>query len=207
MKNAPVKKKTRNKSRKHNAILNAAAQAFINEGYEKASMDRIAEIAGASKRTVYNHFASKEELFQAVTDRFVKEQQGLNQIQYDPARGLEDQLFEFVEAELFFINDPIRLGLSKVLTSVFLFDTKLAVETRAKYPDAEGGLIEWLRAANKDGKLAVPDPELAARIFYAMIQGALTWPALFQGPLRLQAVEPLIEELIATFLSRYRKQP
>jgi AcrR family transcriptional regulator len=34
-------------SKKRASILNAAAQAFIDEGYDNASMDRISELAGA----------------------------------------------------------------------------------------------------------------------------------------------------------------
>ena len=51
---------------KRKTILDAAMAAFRDDGYESASMDRIAELAGASKRTVYNHFGSKEALFQAI---------------------------------------------------------------------------------------------------------------------------------------------
>ena len=54
---------------KRDIILDAATMAFRDEGYECTSMDRIAELAGASKRTVYNHFGSKEALFQAVVER------------------------------------------------------------------------------------------------------------------------------------------
>ena len=64
--------KTQKKSRaaiKRDSILEAAIRAFRDVGYECTSMDRIAELAGASKRTVYNHFPSKEALFQAVVAR------------------------------------------------------------------------------------------------------------------------------------------
>lgn len=48
------------------AILHAAKQAFLRHGYDTASMDLIAEAAGTTKRTLYNHFTSKEQLFEAV---------------------------------------------------------------------------------------------------------------------------------------------
>ena len=57
---------TRDTSRKRDSILDAALEAFQNEGFDNASMDRIAEIAGASKRTVYNHFATKEDLINQI---------------------------------------------------------------------------------------------------------------------------------------------
>ena len=49
--------------RKRAAILDAAEAEFRQAGYEATSMDRIAASAGVSKRTVYNHFPSKEVLF------------------------------------------------------------------------------------------------------------------------------------------------
>jgi TetR/AcrR family transcriptional repressor of mexJK operon len=50
---------------KRKAIVQAALQAFLDEGFD-VSMDRIAAAAGVSKVTVYNHFDSKENLFRAV---------------------------------------------------------------------------------------------------------------------------------------------
>ncbi|HCT25152.1 MAG TPA: TetR family transcriptional regulator, partial [Stenotrophomonas sp.] len=40
--------------RKREAIVRAAVEEFRASGYEATSMDRIAEVAGVSKRTVYN---------------------------------------------------------------------------------------------------------------------------------------------------------
>ena len=53
-------RKKRDTSKKRLAVLDGAVRVFIESGYEASSMDRIAEEAGVSKRTVYNHFASKE---------------------------------------------------------------------------------------------------------------------------------------------------
>jgi TetR/AcrR family transcriptional repressor of mexJK operon len=47
---------------KRQAILQAAEQAFMDEGFA-ASVDRIAELAGVSKQTVYHHYGNKEELY------------------------------------------------------------------------------------------------------------------------------------------------
>lgn len=47
----------------HAAVLDAAEQVFLRDGYVGASMDEVARLAGASKQTVYKHFGSKERLF------------------------------------------------------------------------------------------------------------------------------------------------
>lgn len=50
---------------KEAAIIEAARKTFLARGFDSASMDVIALTAGVSKRTVYNRFRSKEELFAA----------------------------------------------------------------------------------------------------------------------------------------------
>ena len=50
------------------AIVAAARQAFLDNGYAEASMDRIAEAAAVSVRTIYRHFENKDELFSAVME-------------------------------------------------------------------------------------------------------------------------------------------
>ena len=47
-------------------ILEIARDMFFTEGYAAVSMSAIAARLGGSKGTLYNYFASKEELFSAV---------------------------------------------------------------------------------------------------------------------------------------------
>lgn len=53
-------------AQKRQAIMLAAAQLFLERGYDGTSMDNIASQAGVSKPTVYNHFPDKEQLFVAI---------------------------------------------------------------------------------------------------------------------------------------------
>ena len=53
---------------KRRAMLEAARELFVTEGYELASVDAIAARAGVSKRTVYDHFGDKETVFAAVLE-------------------------------------------------------------------------------------------------------------------------------------------
>ena len=55
--------------RKRDEIQRAALLLFSRDGYERTSVDAIAAEAGVSKRTVYNHFGDKENLFLAVVQR------------------------------------------------------------------------------------------------------------------------------------------
>lgn len=57
---------TRTSERNRERILDAGFQLFFREGYARVSMERIAERAGMTKRTLYNHFDSKDQLLGAV---------------------------------------------------------------------------------------------------------------------------------------------
>ncbi|MGY5860035.1 MAG: helix-turn-helix domain-containing protein [Candidatus Thorarchaeota archaeon] len=47
-------------------ILNAAYELFIDKGYQGSSMRDIASTAGIKAGSIYNHFAGKEQIFEAV---------------------------------------------------------------------------------------------------------------------------------------------
>lgn len=51
---------------KKNAILLSAVKVFAKTGFEKATVDEIAEKAKVAKGTVYYYFKSKEEVFNAI---------------------------------------------------------------------------------------------------------------------------------------------
>jgi AcrR family transcriptional regulator len=51
---------------KEHAIVVAARKHFLRYGFSGASMDAIAKSAGVSVKTIYSHFANKDELFSRV---------------------------------------------------------------------------------------------------------------------------------------------
>jgi AcrR family transcriptional regulator len=55
------------------AILDAARTAFAERGFHQTSLDAVAEQAGVSKALLYEHFASKRELFAAMLEMHVEE--------------------------------------------------------------------------------------------------------------------------------------
>ena len=54
---------------KRDAILNAMLDVVVERGFHEAPMSLIAERSGASAGVIYHHFASKEEIIQALYDR------------------------------------------------------------------------------------------------------------------------------------------
>jgi len=195
--------KERDKSKKRTAILKGAEDVFIQYGYELASMDSIAETAGVSKRTVYNHFGSKENLFEVIVDELLAERQTLKTIQYDSNRSLQEQLAAFAESEIYLIDSPRRLELSRFLTITFLKDLEFQRKTVSKYPPVYNMFFEWLKEAQKDGAIQTDDIVTTARVFYALVIGAITWPALFTEGINKQTIKPMLDEIIDVFLSKY----
>ena len=51
---------------KERSIVLAAREHFLRDGFAGASMDGIAKSAGVSVKTIYSHFANKDELFSKV---------------------------------------------------------------------------------------------------------------------------------------------
>jgi TetR/AcrR family transcriptional regulator of autoinduction and epiphytic fitness len=202
MPDAPKKRKKRDTSEKRQAVLEGAVKVFTEQGFGAASMDAIAETAGVSKRTVYNHFQSKEALFQTIVGDFLAEQEGYRPIEYAKEKSLADQLREFARAELFLINDANRRGLSKLLTATFLMDAEFGKAVHGQY-EPHRAFIDWLHSAGADGKIRFQSAELAAEIFYGLVEGCLTWNALMTDGESLKYIDPLLDELIAVFLSRY----
>ena len=72
-------------------ILDAAQRVFLKKGYQGASLDEIAEVAPASKPTIYAHFPGKEALFEAVVARVLE---GLTNFEgFEPkGRTVQDKL-------------------------------------------------------------------------------------------------------------------
>lgn len=198
---SPIKE--RDKSEKRTAIIKGAEDIFISLGYELASMDKIAEKANVSKRTVYNHFGNKENLFEVIVDTLLAERQTLKTIQYASDKTLEEQLLAFAESEIFLIDSPRRLKLSRFLTITFLNDLEYQRRTVSKYPSIYNMIVEWLKEAQIDGKIKTDNIIMTAQVFYSLVIGAITWPALFTDGIDKQAVEPILDEVIAVFLARY----
>jgi TetR/AcrR family transcriptional regulator of autoinduction and epiphytic fitness len=193
----------RDNSRKREAILDAAARVFATQGYDAASMDHIAEVSGASKRTVYNHFASKDVLFRAVVDRFLAQSHELKEIPYDPHTSLAAQLTRFADSILALTRHEQWLGLTKVMTGVTVRQPGFVAETMARGSRSGDTLENWLRAATADGRMRVPDPALTARTFWAALSGAFLMPAIYLAPLPAQEADAVRGELVDLLLARY----
>lgn len=100
--------------RKREAILQSAIAEFRSSGFEITSMDRIAATAGVSKRTVYNHFPSKEALFAEILNRLWNSITAEQLTPYSPDQPLRDQLRTLLQAKLQMLADENFLDLARI---------------------------------------------------------------------------------------------
>lgn len=195
-------RKKRDTSKKREEILAAAVKLFSEQGYDGTSMDKIADQAGVSKITIYKHFEKKENLFLEIVSDFLKESGKRKPIGYDQKRAISEQLRDFIDAELYWIMDSEERGKSRVLASVYLFRIDFVLKTMKAHP-FHVDFINWLNDAKEDGKITFEKPEMAAQIFYGMIEGCITWNALLTDGSSLQSAQEQINEIILTFLKAY----
>lgn len=156
------------------AILDAARDAFLEEGFAATSMSTIAARVGGSKATLYSYFKSKEELFDAYVKRHCAWQR---EAMY--ALSAEG---ETIEAAL------TRLGrsfLRTVLSNYSLRHFRMITAEAERVPSIgqtfyESGpasgirlLADKLVEARDCGQLDVDDPQAAAHQFLALCQSRM----------------------------------
>ncbi len=68
----PANRRPVPKEQRRDELLIAAAQLFVRDGYEAASMSRIANEAGVTANTLYWYFKDKDQLLVAVADSYLE---------------------------------------------------------------------------------------------------------------------------------------
>ena len=101
---------------KTEAIVNAARTTFLSLGYDSASMDQIALTAGVSKRTVYNRFRSKEELFGATIEETCRNLLPVNVEEIEASLPPEDFILQLSRQFVEGILQPEALALRRIAT-------------------------------------------------------------------------------------------
>ncbi len=166
---------------KRQDIIRAAMDEFQAQGFDGARMDRVAERAGVSKRTVYNHFDSKEALFGAISEIAFAMVAEVRAIPYDSSRPLRPQLVELGRAEGRLLSNPEFMRLARVGVAEILRSPETAERLGLGGALADTLYVEFFTAAAEAGAIRPEAPALAARQFMHMIKGQAYWPALFSG--------------------------
>ncbi|MGV7187406.1 TetR/AcrR family transcriptional regulator [Xanthomonas axonopodis] len=194
--------------RKRNAIVEAATAEFRQHGFEATSMDRVAATAGVSKRTVYNHFPSKDALFGEILRGLWQRSAEAVNLAYRPDQPLHLQLIALLQQKLRLLDDPAFIDLSRVAIAEGIHSPARARELLSQLGSKEEGTTTWLRAALADGRLAGVEPDFAAQQLQALVKGFAFWPqiTLGQPPLSPQQQTQVAESAVAMFLGLYARK-
>jgi TetR/AcrR family transcriptional regulator of autoinduction and epiphytic fitness len=194
--------------RKRQAIIQAAINEFRDNGFEITSMDKIAATAGVSKRTVYNHFPSKEELFAEILNQLWIRVTAEQETAYRPDLPLRDQLRGLLVAKLQILGDDNFLDLARVAIAATIHSPERAQDMVARMGEREEGLTVWIRAAQADGRLKAIAPDFAAQQIHGLLKSFAFWPQISMGKPGLSAEEQhqVAESALDMFLACYQLQ-
>ena len=192
--------------RKREAILQAAIAEFRSSGFEITSMDRIAATAGVSKRTVYNHFPSKEELFAEILNRLWNSITAEQDMPYRSQAPLREQLQTLLQAKLHLLADENFLDLARIAIAATIHSPERAQDMVSRMGEREEGLTAWIRQAQADGRLKPVEPAFAAQQMHGLLKTFAFWPQVSMGQQSLTQEEQtrVIESALDMFLSRYQ---
>lgn len=198
----------RRESAKRQVILQVARATFLNHGYERTSMEGVAQAAGVSKTTVYAHFPTKAEMFRAVVGEHCQAQMGLaghlDWLPPDPAAALTLFARRLVEM----LSWPDTVAMSRVvLAEVGRFPELRDAILAAAVDPVHKALADLLRRAARDGTLAVDDPDFAAELFLNGLRGGFFLKQLIGWQVPRAEVERLIAALVAQVLTSHAVPP
>jgi TetR/AcrR family transcriptional regulator, mexJK operon transcriptional repressor len=163
-------------------IVVVAEEVFLEHGFSNSTMQQIATRAGASKETLYRHFANKETLFAEVVSRKAAQISG-------PEAGFEQ---EGPPRQILF---DLGLNLAKKMVQPEIVALlRLAIAETARNPTLgeilyERGpaatlnrLADYLRDATARGELNCPNALQAAKLFFGAVAANYRLIAMLNPP-------------------------
>ncbi len=190
-------------AKKRGDILEAAVEEFLDKGFSQARMDCISARAAVSKRTVYKHFESKDQLFHAIVDVLAARIADELDFTYDPGRPIRDQLSALGWAEGRLLMDPEIISMFRMIISEAMREPELAAGIENKF-DKTRSIASLMRSAVENGALDVDEPQIAAEQFVAMLKARAFWPAIFGANLVTEAeMAEIIDNTVDVIMARY----
>lgn len=189
-------------------IVGAATAEFLEKGFAATSLDDVALRAGVSKRTIYNNYEGKEQLFQEVLAMALNRAETFA-VEVASALGHSEE-----------IGSELRAAASSLARAVLddriVLLRRLLIGEANRFPDmateyyrrAPGRVLDALAGAlrryTQKGLLAVDDPALAAEHLAYLVLGASLDQALFgvESPSPAE-MERLAEAGVVVFLRAY----
>jgi TetR/AcrR family transcriptional repressor of mexJK operon len=165
---------------KQTNILTAAAELFMERGYDAVSLDDILERVGGSKTTLYSYYGGKEGLFAAMVARECElrlahlREQDVKDL--DPKAGLHSIGGRLLEI----ISDPAGRAMYRMMVAeAGRFPYVAAVFYNAGPAAMTNTLCGTIRHWQKKGLLRSGNPEMLALQFTGIILGNFSVKNLF----------------------------
>jgi AcrR family transcriptional regulator len=160
------------------ALLEATARVLMKEGYDRASTNKIAALAGVSIGSLYQYFPSKEALVAAVIDRHMHEmlqvfRDALVKVATRPVEVAARELVS-VMIDVHRVDPKLHRVLDEQIPRTGRLENIEAMEREAY------GLVRAYLEAHRD-ELDVADPDTAAFVCVTAVE-ALTHAAVVRSP-------------------------
>jgi AcrR family transcriptional regulator len=174
-----------------NALVEATARILVKEGFDKASTNRIAAVAGVSVGSLYQYFPSKEALVAAVIDRHQQEimqvvRGELAQVASQPIeQGVRTLVAVAVKAHR--VDPKLHRVLAEQIPRVGKLE-KVETFSRENY-----ALFKAYLQSRRD-EIRVADLELAAFVCVTSIEALTHTAVLHYETVSEDAMEALVDE-------------
>lgn len=188
--------------KKRKNIIEAAIVEFQENGFLAAKTTSIAKRAGVSSRTLYNHFETKEALFNAITDIMIERNAAMAPVTYAPDRPLDEQLVQALERYVEVISEPEAMGLSRMVISEFLRDLDRSRTFFAETVTHDYPVTQLVAEAMQAGALRQADPAFATGQLLALVKNFFFWPEFLLG--EKQETGGVMRDCVDMFLTHYK---
>lgn len=188
--------------KKRKDIIDAAIDEFREQGFLGAKTTSIAKKANVSSRTLYNHFESKEALFEAISAIMVEQNRQMAPVPYDPDRDFVEQLKEALWRYVAVITDETALGLNRMVISELIRDLD---RSRAFFSESETHdypVTLLISQAMEAGVIRKADPAYATSQLLALVKNFYFWPEFFLG--ENPTPKEVLDDCIAMFIAHYK---
>jgi AcrR family transcriptional regulator len=185
------------------SILVAATRLFLESGYDRTSLARVAERAGVSTATLFKQFPSKAELFEAavLATGGTPGPEPIQPPHGDFQSGLT--VLGHAYAELLTRRQMVDLMRTVIAESPKFPELRERTFDFGTLPVLEA-LGRYLRDAHSAGDADIDDPDLISAQFLAMIASAIFWPRFMHGSWSITEDEQVrvVEEAARTIAAR-----
>ena len=187
------------------AIVDAAERLFLARGFGAVSMDELAAAAGVARRTLYNQFASKEEIFRDMLLRVSRQLENAFPPGIETQGEVEDVLRTIARIILDLHKNPEYLGFLRMVVADSRQFPWIAKEFATVMDPQTDRLARYLAHLTGLGILTCGNPTLAAHQLMGMLNELSLWPWMMGRKSLLIAAEQVLDETIQMFLQHYRR--